>query len=61
METSSEELGRILREKGRELPSGMERRCQKVKALKPCRDFTWPKSYLALLDTTAKSSLSWPF
>lgn len=43
METSSEQLGRILGEKEKELSSGMERRCQKVKALKPCRDFTWPK------------------
>lgn len=55
-DTSSEELGGILERKGtevgkvngKETPGGL-------KALKPHREFTWPKSYLALIDTTAKS------
>jgi len=55
-ETSSEELGGILGRKGRELGKGIRKETpESLKALKPRREFTWPKSYLALIDTTAKS------
>lgn len=55
-ETSSEELGGILGRKGKELgkQNGKETP-ESLKALKPGREFIWPKSYLALIDTTAKS------
>lgn len=55
-ETSSEELGGISERKGKELgkQNGKETPGS-LKTLKPCREFSWPKSYLALIDTTAKS------
>lgn len=54
-ETSSEELGGILQRKGEELGRGNRKTPESLKASKPWREFTWPKSYLALIDTTAKS------
>lgn len=55
-ETSSEELGGISGRKGKGLgkQNGKETPGS-LKTLKPCREFAWPKSYLALIDTTAKS------